>query len=30
MCLGISGGSTSVGAYAIQWGCNGHADQAWY
>lgn len=30
MCLGISGGSTSVGAYAIQWGCNGNADQAWY
>jgi Ricin-type beta-trefoil lectin domain len=30
MCLGISGGSTSRGAYAIQWGCNGHADQAWF
>ncbi|HEV2375270.1 MAG TPA: RICIN domain-containing protein [Streptosporangiaceae bacterium] len=30
MCLGTSGASTSVGAYAIQWGCNGNADQAWY
>lgn len=30
MCLGISGGSTQAGAHAIQWSCNGNADQEWY
>jgi Ricin-type beta-trefoil lectin domain-like len=30
MCLGITGGSTQVGAYAVQWGCNGSGDQEWY
>ena len=30
MCLGIGGASTQVGAYAVQWGCNGSADQEWY
>ena len=29
-CLGIYGASTSWGAQAIQWGCNGKADQSWY
>lgn len=30
MCLGISGGSTANNAYAIQWSCNGNADQEWW
>lgn len=30
MCLGITGGSTTVGAYAVQWGCNTSPDQEWY
>lgn len=29
-CLGIQGGSTQVGAYAVQWQCNGHYDQDWW
>lgn len=29
-CLGISGGSKDVGAPAVQWWCNGSADQGWY
>jgi hypothetical protein len=28
-CLGILNGSTSQGAQAIQWPCNGHPDQQW-
>jgi hypothetical protein len=28
-CLGVTGGSTAVGAQAVQWPCNGHADQEW-
>lgn len=30
MCLGIQGGSTQLGAYAVQWGCNGNLDQDWF
>ena len=30
MCLGITNGSTQSGAYALQWACNGNADQEWY
>lgn len=29
-CLGIIGGSTDIGGNAVQWDCNGHADQEWY
>ncbi|MEV7600933.1 RICIN domain-containing protein [Kitasatospora sp. NPDC089797] len=29
LCLGISGGDTNRGAWAIQWDCNGNADQKW-
>lgn len=28
-CLGIAGGSTSAGAHAVVWSCNGHDDQFW-
>jgi hypothetical protein len=28
LCLGISGGRND--APAVQWGCNGHADQSWH
>ncbi|WP_406510541.1 RICIN domain-containing protein [Streptomyces sp. NBC_00212] len=28
-CLGILNGSSSWGAHAIQWGCNGNDDQKW-
>ncbi len=30
LCLGVSGGSTSVGANVIQWTCNGNSDQEWF
>ncbi|HLG78438.1 MAG TPA: RICIN domain-containing protein, partial [Ktedonobacteraceae bacterium] len=30
MCLGITGASLQVGADAVQWTCNGSADQEWY
>ncbi|WP_410812856.1 RICIN domain-containing protein [Micromonospora sp. 067-2] len=30
LCLGIDGGGNAQGARAVQWGCNGHADQHWY
>lgn len=30
LCLGISGGSLTAGALAVQWTCNGNADQSWY
>jgi hypothetical protein len=30
LCLGVTGGSTSVGANTVQWTCNGHPDQGWY
>jgi hypothetical protein len=30
MCLGVTGGSTSIGAPVVQWACNGHPDQNWY
>ena len=29
MCLGIAGASTTAAAHAVQWGCNGSADQEW-
>jgi hypothetical protein len=29
-CLGVSGGSTAVGAQAVQWPCDGHPDQQWF
>ncbi|MGD0555830.1 MAG: RICIN domain-containing protein [Streptosporangiaceae bacterium] len=28
-CLGIQGGSTTPGADAVLWNCNGHPDQEW-
>jgi ricin-type beta-trefoil lectin protein len=28
-CLGIAGGSTTLGTDAVIWNCNGHPDQVW-
>jgi hypothetical protein len=28
-CIGVQGGSTSQGAPALEWGCNGSRDQSW-
>ncbi|WP_126629528.1 RICIN domain-containing protein [Dictyobacter alpinus] len=30
LCLGITEASQTAGTYAIQWDCNGNADQSWY
>jgi hypothetical protein len=30
MCLGVTGSSPDVGAYFVQWTCNGHSDQYLY
>jgi hypothetical protein len=29
-CLGVDGGSTSLGARIRAWSCNGHSDQNWF